>query len=405
MIFSLLKSRRNFRHFFIADIVSGFGVGMSTIGANWYLMDQTGSITSVGFMLSLNVIAGFIISAFAGTFIDKWNRKTIILWAHGIRATALLLLTGAFLWFGFRIELLYAFAILNGMGWTVYMSASRSLIQEIVPEDDFIHGNSLIEISLQVGMFVAGAVSGILYKYVGFEWILFLNALAFIAAILFLGRMQHTPIELENKGEPFFQTFKNGFRYLLERPYILLLGIVSIIPLVSTMVYNVVLPGYVNISVGGDSVVFGLSDMFYGIGALLSGFIAASLAKRLSSNKTIVLFFLTSVLILVIVAFNTTLLVLYVGSMLIGLTNSSLRILITTSLMETVSKAYMGRSTSVWMAISLLLQTVAATGLGVVIDRYSPGLGFICMAVLMVVGFVIFFALSSSSKQQKSLEA
>lgn len=403
MIFSLLKPS-NFRHYFIADIVSGFGVGMSTIGANWYLMDQTGSITSVGFMLSLNVIAGFLISAFAGTFIDKWNRKTIILWANAIRAIALLLIAIAFLWTGFRIELLYSFAILNGMGWTVYMSASRSLVQEILPEKDLIHGNSLIEISLQVGMFAAGAVSGILYKYVGFELILLLNALAFIVGSFFLSRMQHTPIELDTEGEPFFETFKNGISYLMERPYIFLLGVVSIIPLVSTMVYNVVLPGYVSITVGGDSIVFGLSDMFYGIGALLSGFIAASLAKRLSQSRTIILFFLISVLILVVVAFNTTILLLYVGSILIGLTNSSLRILMTTTLMETVSKTYMGRSTSVWMAISLLLQTVSATGLGIVIDRYSPGVGFICMSGLMIIGLVVYYALSSRKQQQTTLE-
>ncbi|MNC53038.1 enterobactin exporter EntS [compost metagenome] len=144
--------------------------------------------------------------------------------------------------------------------------------------------------------------------------------------------------------------------------------------------------------------------MLYGIGALLSGFIAASLAKRLSQNRTILLFFLISVLILVVVAFNTTIVLLYVGSVLIGFTNSSLRILMTTTLMERVSKAYMGRSTSVWMAISLLLQTVSATGLGIVIDRYSPGIGFICMSGLMIIGLVVFFVLNNRKQQQKTLE-
>ncbi|CAH1203708.1 Enterobactin exporter EntS [Paenibacillus plantiphilus] len=404
MVFSVLKPHK-FRFYFIADIVSGFGVGMSTIGANWYLMEQTGSIASVGFMLSLNVIAGFLISAFAGPLIDKWNRRTIILWANGIRAITLLLIAGAFLWTGFRIEYLYAFAVINGMGWTVYMSASRSLVQEILPEKDLIHGNSLIEISLQVGMFVAGALSGLLFKYVGFEVILLLNALAFIISSLFLSRIRHTPIPVDNEGEPFFETFKNGIRYLAERPYIFLLGIVSIIPLVSTMVYNVVLPGYVSTAVKGDSVVFGLSDMFYGIGALLSGFIAAPLAKKLSQNGTILLVFLISVLTLAAVAFNTMILILYAGSVLIGLTNSSLRILITTTLMKSVSKTYMGRATSVWMAISLLLQTVSATGLGVVIDRYSPGWGFVCMSGLMLIGLVVYYVLNSREPQQKTLEA
>jgi MFS family permease len=404
MFFRVLKPK-NFRHYFIADIVSGFGVGMSTIGANWYLMDQTNSITSIGFMLSLNVIAGFLISAFVGTIIDKWNRKSIILWANVIRAAALLLITGAFLWTGFRIEYLYTFAVINGMGWTLYMSASRSLVQEILPEEDLIHGNSVIEISLQVGMFMAGALSGILYKYVGFELILLLNALAFIVSSLFLRRIEYTPIPVENEEETFYGTFKNGIRYLAERPPIFLLGVVSIIPLVCTMVYNVVLPGYVSTAVKGDSVVFGLSDMFYGIGGLLSGFIAAPLARKISQNGTILLFFLVSVLNLLAVAFNSTILLLYLGSVLIGLTNSSLRILMTTTLMESVSKSYMGRATSVWMAISLLLQTVSATGLGVVIDRYSPGVGFICMSGLMAAGLVVYYMLNSRVTEKKALEA
>ncbi|MCG7409275.1 MFS transporter [Paenibacillus sp. ACRRX] len=402
MVFSVLKPK-NFRHYFIADIVSGFGVGMSTIGANWYLMDKTGSIGSIGFMLSLNVIAGFLISAFAGSFIDKWNRKTIILWANIVRAAALLLITAAFVWTGFRIEYLYAFAIVNGMGWALYMSASRSLVQEIVPEKDLIHGNSLIEISLQVGMFMAGALSGVLYKYVGFEVILLLNALAFIISSLFLRRIQYAPLPLEQETDSFYQTFKDGIRYLIERPYIFLLGVVSIVPLVSTMVYNVVLPGYVSTAVQGDSVVFGLADMSYGIGGLLSGFIAAPLAKRISRHGTILLFFLVSVLNLLAIAVNSTILILYLGSVLVGLTNSSLRILVTTSLMESVSKSYMGRATSVWMAISLLLQTVSATGLGIVIDRYSPGVGFMCMSGLMLIGLIVYYVLSSKAAHKQSV--
>lgn len=404
MVFSVLK-QRNFRHYSFADIISGFGVGMSTIGANWYLMDQTNSITAIGFMLSLNVIAGFLISAFVGTLIDKWNRKTIILWANGIRAIALLIITGAFVWTGFRIEYLYTFAIINGMGWTVYMTASRSLVQEILSEKDLINGNSLIEISLQVGMFMAGALSGVLYKFVGFEIILLLNALAFIVSSFFLSRIQYTPIPFENDKESFIATFKNGITYLAERPFIFLLGIVSIIPLVSTMIYNVVLPGYVNNTVQGDSVVFGLSDMFYGIGGLLSGFIAAPLAKKISQHGTILLFFMISVLSLLAVAFNHLILLLYLGSVLIGLTNSSLRILMTTTLMESVSKSYMGRATSVWMAISLLLQTLSATGLGLVIDRFSPGAGFICMSGLMFIGFVVYFVMNSKATQKSTLEA
>ncbi|MGP4074671.1 hypothetical protein ACTWPM_02075 [Halobacillus sp. K22] len=41
---------------------------------------------------------------------------------------------------------------------------------------------------------------------------------------------------------------------------------------------------------------------------------------------------------------------------------------------------------SVWIEITLLLQAALASGLGLLIDRFSPSAGFICMSGLMVVG-------------------
>ncbi|AJS59485.1 MFS transporter [Paenibacillus sp. IHBB 10380] len=400
MVFSILKPR-NFRHFFFSDIISGFGVGMSTIGANWFLMDQTGSIQLIGFMLSLNVIAGLVISPFVGTLTDRFNRKKIILWTNFFRTLGIVAVICLFLIFGFHTEYLYFFTIINGMSWAIYMSASRSLVQELLTEKELINGNSLVEISLQVGMFMAGAASGLLYKYFGFELILTINAIAFILSSLFLYRVQYNPIVIGNKEETFFANFKDGISYLKERPYIFWIGVVAIVPLISTMVYNVVLPGYVNNSVRGDSVVFGLSDMCYGIGGLISGFIAAPFARKISKQGTIALFFLLAISSLLALAFNKYVFVLYIGSVFIGLSNSSLRILINTTIMETVSKSYMGRALSVWMAISLLLQTVFASGLGVLIERYSAGVGFICMSVLMLLGFALYQMLGSKVKATK----
>ncbi|MNW22708.1 hypothetical protein D3C71_2243530 [compost metagenome] len=57
------------------------------------------------------------------------------------------------------------------------------------------------------------------------------------------------------------------------------------------------------------------------------------------------------------------------------------------------------------MGISLLLETVSATGLGVVIDRYSPGLGFILMAGLMFVGLIVYYIQNSQSPQKQTIEA
>ncbi|WP_042220924.1 MFS transporter [Oceanobacillus manasiensis] len=404
MLFNMLKGR-NFRNFFISDIIQGFGVGMSTIGANWYVLDQTGSASAVGFLLALNLLAGFLCFPLVGYLTDRFSRKQIIFLAHVIRAILIFTITFIFFIDGFSMIYIYLFTIINGVGWTIYMSASRSFTQEILTKDEFVNGNSLIEISLQVGMFLAGAVSGILYKYFGFEFILLMNASAFMLSSIFLMRVVYrTKVYVKEEEESFIQSFKGGIGYLKSKPILFLLGIVSIIPLTTTMVFNVILPGYVKDLLQADSVVFGTADMFYGIGGLLSGFLAAPIVKKLTKPYTIAMFFILATVTMIALAFQHHVIWLFLGSMLIGLSNSSIRIHTNALLMELVSERYMGRSMSVWMGISLLLQSVLAYSIGLAIDLMHAGIGFILMGGLMLIGIVLFIAVHHSMSNSKVKE-
>lgn len=396
MVYNMLKGK-NFRNFFISDITQGFGVGMSTIGANWFLLDKTGSATAVGLLLAINVIAGFLVFPLVGTFTDKFNRKVIIMWTHLIRAVLIFILTALFFISGFHPIYLYIFTIINGIGWTIYMSASRSLIQEILPEDEYFSGNSLIEISLQVGMFMAGAASGFLYKYFGFEIILLINSLAFLISSIALLRVTYKSEIVSEENESFLKSFKGGISYLGGKKLLFIFGIVSIIPLVSTMIFNVIVPSYVNDSLNAGSVAFGIADMFYGIGGLVSGFLAAPLANRFSSKHTIFSFFGIAIVIMTVLTINKYITILFIGSFLIGLSNSSLRILMNSLLMKMVDKRFMGRAMSVWMAMSLLFQAILAYSLGRLVDYFSPGIGFLFMGALMLLGFILFNFIINSS--------
>ncbi|WP_077596867.1 MFS transporter [Oceanobacillus kimchii] len=402
MLFNMLKGK-NFRNFFFSDIIQGFGVGMSTIGANWYVLDQTGSATAVGFLLALNVLAGFLCFPLVGTLTDRFNRKQVILWAHVLRGTLIFNISLFFIIDGFNMVYIYLFTIINGIGWTIYMSASRSLTQEILTKNELVHGNSLIEISLQVGMFLAGAVSGILYKHYGFEFILFMNATAFLLSSFFLIRVSYrTKIDVKEKEESFIKNFKGGIDYLKSKPKLFLFGVISIIPLTTTMVFNVILPGYVQDLLQADSVVFGISDMFYGIGGLLSGFLASLIVKKLTKPRTITLFFSLATVIMLSLGFHHYVIWLFLGSMLIGLSNSTIRIHMNALLMDVVEEKYMGRSMSVWMGISLLLQSGLAYGVGLLIDNSHAGIGFILMSGIMLIGLILFiFVHHSMSKRDR----
>ncbi|HBJ1646885.1 MFS transporter [Clostridium botulinum] len=385
-----ILTNKNFRNFFVSDIISGFGVGLIMIAENWYVFTQTNSTKYVGFLLAFTVIASFIVSPIAGICSDIFNRKNVISITYVVRISFLLVIALVFLMHGFDIRLMYLLSIVNGIGWTFYMSTSRSFIQELLPKNLLIKGNSLLEICLQSGMLFSGAIFGIFFKYFGFVNILFINIIVFLISNFIVSRIQYNSIISTIDNEKFFKSFIAGLSYLRKRKVIFVFGIITIIPLAVTMIYNVVLPAYVNEISKNSSIVFGISDMFYGIGGLVSGFGVALIIKKMRSNQIIFLFFIIAISDLLSLYLNTNVFVLYFCSLLFGVSNSTLKIVMNTVLMENVDKQFMGRATAVWTAISLLIQAVGTSTMGIIIDNFGAKYGFLCMALLMFIGVISF---------------
>ena len=388
MIFKLMKNR-NFRNYFFSDIIADFGIGMLATSLNWYVLDKTDSSKMIGYMLSANVIAGFIVSLVIGLLIDRINRKHIIIANYMIRVVSTALILALLYVTEFRWEYAFLLTCVNGVCWTVNTAASKSFVQEIIEKDELISGNSLLEISMQVGMFMAGALSGLLYKFFGFQSILLMNTFIFLISIVFVCNIRYTSkVTAINSNNSVRKNIKDGINYFRNNKYIFLFGMVSFVPTVVTSIYNVVLPVYVVRVINGDSIIFGIADMAYGIGGFISGFIAVYIAKKMSNNKAIIMFYLVAIGILIGICFNQYALVLYVISCTLGITNSSIRIIVNTVLLSVVPKEVMGRVMSVWVSISLIVQAISSSFVGTIIDSYSSKAGFLFMGFLMILGCI-----------------
>ena len=209
MLTSVLKNK-NFRNFFLADIISGFGSGMTLIGANWFLLKLTGENRFVALLMCITVSSALLVFPFAGTIADRFHRRQVMMLANFVRA-AFLLIVALLLWsHGARPALLFLLAAVSGAGWSIFLPASRGFVQEILPRKDYLHGSSLVEISLQVGMFAAAAVCGVIYKYFGFGTILLIDAATFLVSNAFLSLIAYVPTSSLDRHEAFFSQFLMG---------------------------------------------------------------------------------------------------------------------------------------------------------------------------------------------------
>lgn len=382
-----LLQMKDFRRFLLADVISGLGVGMTTVGANWYILSQTHSNKIVGFYLTINVLAGFIMSPLAGIITDRFFRKKVILWSFIGRVLPIIFITIYFYILGFNLILMYILSIVMGMGWITYMAASRSYIQSILPDSLLGSANSFIEISLQVGMFSAGALSGIILNYTGFVAILVINALVFLIAIILVNSIKNdSTLDLNIHKEN--SQISKGIKYVWNNKLVFNIGIISILPLIVTQLFNVSAPGYVSSILNANSVVYGLSDMSYGIGGLVAGFISGYLINRFSNKKLIIIFFALASLVLITLFVGRSIVLMYLCNFFLGLSNSSLRVSMNTILMSSVKKTFMGRVTAIFNGLAQLIEVFASTLMGTLNDKLGADFGFLVMFVIMIIGVV-----------------
>ncbi|MBA1435251.1 MFS transporter [Lactobacillus bombi] len=360
---------------------------MTTVGANWYILSQTHSNKIVGFYLTINVLAGFIMSPLAGSITDRFSRKKVILWSFIGRVLPIIFIAIYFYILGFNLILMYILSIVMGMGWITYMAASRSYVQSSLPDNLLGSANSFIEISLQVGMFSAGALSGIILNYTGFVAILVINALVFLLAIILVNGIKNdATLDLDIHKENF--QISKGIKYVWNNKLIFNIGILSILPLIVTQLFNVSAPDYVSSILKANSVVYGLSDMSYGIGGLVAGIVSGYLINRFSSKKLIINFFALASLVLITLFVGRSIVLMYLCNFILGLSNSSLRVSMNTILMSSVKKTFMGRVTSIFNGLAQLIEVFASTLMGTFNDKMGANFGFLVMFVIMIIGVV-----------------
>ncbi|MFC6169224.1 MFS transporter [Loigolactobacillus jiayinensis] len=79
-----------------------------------------------------------------------------------------------------------------------------------------------------------------------------------------------------------------GLKYIGKHKMILNIGLLSILPLIVTQLFNVSSPDYVSSVLKANSVVYGLADMGYGIGGLIAGLITGTLIIKFHDRSIII---------------------------------------------------------------------------------------------------------------------
>lgn len=272
---------RNFARLFSAGATSISGFSLGQVALTWLVYSETGSAADVAYLALASVVATVLLSVFAGTLVDRQNRRLIMILSDFSRAVSLAVLAVALYLAGFNLSLVIAVSFVLGAFSTLFYPAERALLPMLISRDEVADANGLIMVTNSVFTAVATGAGGALVAILGATLALGLNSATFLTSGLLIlsiataGSLWHAPENDGSKRRSFVSDAAEGIRYIAGWRGLLYLTLsAGFLNFFFTMITTFVVV-YVAQVLHGGAFVFGtlvaLLTLGFGPGAILVG--------------------------------------------------------------------------------------------------------------------------------------
>jgi MFS family permease len=398
---SILMNQRPLRFVFAANLISMLGSGMNSAAVAWYILQATHSEQALGTLAVLQTIPAMLMLPFTGVIIDREDRRRLVMWLDAVRAV--IIVTVAILAFRHRVQVwqLYLMNTLVAAGFWMFWPTITALIQELTPEDRFVHANTFLLAGVQGGWLIAGSFVGFMYNHVGLGGVLLIDVSTYVVSFLCyfaVRKGRHVvlrPEELradilaaESQLQRFWRDMREGLHFLRDHRAAVMLGISWALFLGAMMTGGVVTPSLSERVFHAGPVGYGWLSAGWGTGAFISALYAPKAIARLGGRRAVA-FSMALLSVAMICAPVAGFLVLAIAAYFVmGSARGVGGVAMNTSLMEMVPKHLMGRVQNTYYFAGTFLQIVLALSVGAVAHRVSLVGAFAILACVYGLSFV-----------------
>ena len=181
---------RQFRLLFAGQAISAVGDRLVPVVLAFAVLDLTGSVKDLGFVLAASTVPLVLFSLFGGVWADRLPRQRVMLLSDVVRgcsqtATAVLLLTGA----ATLAELIVLQAV-YGAAAAFFEPAAYAVRPQTVPAANVQEANALMGLTTSAADIAGPALAGVLLVTAGAGWGLAFDAATFAVSVGFLSFMR-----------------------------------------------------------------------------------------------------------------------------------------------------------------------------------------------------------------------
>ncbi len=178
----------SFSAMWVGQLISLFGDRMHQIALAFLVLTATGSPLAVGLVFLAATLPNLLLGPIAGTFVDRWDQKEVMVVSDLLRASCVLLVPIAAVT---NLALIYPLVFIVTSISIFFRPARTAVLPRIVAEDELLTANSATWIAETLADVVGYPLAGLFVAFLGraLPLAFWLDAATYVASALLIATM------------------------------------------------------------------------------------------------------------------------------------------------------------------------------------------------------------------------
>ncbi|MEZ5349839.1 MAG: MFS transporter [Microthrixaceae bacterium] len=268
-------SQRNFRLFFLGQGVSQIGNWMTLVTQTLLVLSLTDSGVALGLLAAAQFGPVLLLGPWAGLIADRSDKRRLLLLVQSVSmvqslAPAALAFSGEP-----PVWAVYALASVGGVTVAFDNPARRSMVVEMVDEDQVPNAVALNTTMMTSSRIVGPALGGLLVATAGFGAAFLVDGISYVAVLASLVMIRSADLRRANRAKRGRGQVREGLRYIRSEPNLfvpmVMMGVVGML----AFNFSTVLPLFAVRDLGGTEATYTYLFSILSVGALAGSLMAA----------------------------------------------------------------------------------------------------------------------------------
>jgi MFS family permease len=274
--FSSMHVSRNFRLFFVGQLISVSGTWVNATALAVLVLELTHSGVALGLMAALIFLPVLLFGVLGGSLADRFDKRRILLWANAGYAALAAIQFALVATDVVEIWMVYVIAFLSGLILAIEPPTRQSFYVELVGEEHITNAVSLNSAVFTGTRVLGGAIAGTMIHQFGLSSPFLLDAVSYIAVILALLAMRTAELHPQRKAVREPGLVRAGLRYVWSSRELRVPLIVMSLVYLFSFNFSILIPLHAERTYGGAAQEIGFLFAAIGLGAFLGAILMAN---------------------------------------------------------------------------------------------------------------------------------